>query len=155
MEYTIDTIREFLVESNRIEEENSQDAHDDAFSAWGYLITQNKLDTGNILEAHRLLMWRLRNDIAGHLRKVPVRVGDWIAPNPGSVRRLLIQWLSELKKDEEIKQAHVAFEKIHPFEDGNGRIGRMIMNWQKVKADLPILVIHTGIEQQDYYKWFE
>jgi Fic family protein len=49
---------------------------------------------------------------------------------------------------------HVKFEKIHPFEDGNGRIGRILLNWQRVKAGLPILTIYEK-DKHAYYKWFE
>ena len=155
MEHRIEIIRNFLIESNRIERENTQEAHNDAFNSWTYLITQNEIGVDSIQETHRILMERSRRDIAGSLRRVNVFVGDWKAPNPGSIRRLLFQWLSEPKTEEEIKKSHIGFEKIHPFEDGNGRIGRIIMNWQRVKAGLPILVIHTGKEQEEYYKWFQ
>ena len=54
-----------------------------------------------------------------------------------------------------IKDDHIAFEAIHPFIVGNGRIGRIIMNWQRDKVDkiLPILVIKES-EKWDYYSWF-
>ena len=54
-----------------------------------------------------------------------------------------------------IKRWHIQFEHIHPFEDGNGRVGRILMNFQLVKKGLPILVIHEGKEQREYYKWFK
>ena len=53
------------------------------------------------------------------------------------------------------KTLHVKYEKIHPFVDGNGRTGRIFMNWWRIKNNLPILVIHEGKEQMDYYKWFK
>ena len=155
MEYDIDTINEFLLESDRIEGENSQGAHRGSFRAWTYLITQDHLNIANVIETHRILMEYLRPDIAGRLRKANVRVGNWKAPNPGQVRRMLIQWFSEPTTELGIKQVHISFEKIHPFEDGNGRVGRIIMNWQRVKNNLPILVIRTGNQQQEYYKWFK
>ena len=46
------------------------------------------------------------------------------------------------------------FVFIHPFEDGNGRVGRILMNLQMLKLKLPIMVIHEGREQQSYYRWF-
>jgi hypothetical protein len=54
-----------------------------------------------------------------------------------------------------IKQWHINFEGIHPFEDGNGRIGRILMNLQRLSVGLPILIIHEGEEQFEYYKWFK
>ena len=63
---------------------------------------------------------------------------------------------SEINVDEEtIEQDHIWFEKIHPFEDGNGRTGRILMNIQRLNAGLPLLIIHEGKEQMEYYKWFQ
>jgi len=57
------------------------------------------------------------------------------------------------KNGKHIQLDHITFEKIHPFIDGNGRIGRIFMNWQRKKAGLPILVIKEA-EKQKYYDWF-
>ncbi len=54
-----------------------------------------------------------------------------------------------------IKNSHIFFEKLHPFEDGNGRTGRILMNLQKLNEELPLLIIHEGEEQMEYYKWFK
>lgn len=56
--------------------------------------------------------------------------------------------------DEDIKKHHVSYEHIHPFIDGNGRTGRMFMNWQRLKAGLPLLIVHNE-NKQDYYAWFK
>lgn len=56
--------------------------------------------------------------------------------------------------DELIRKHHIRFEKIHPFIDGNGRVGRMLMNWQRIKVGLPLLIIWED-EKSDYYKWFK
>ena len=51
---------------------------------------------------------------------------------------------------------HVKYEKIHPFADGNGRTGRMFMNWTRLKRNNePLLIIHEGEEQREYYGWFK
>jgi len=49
---------------------------------------------------------------------------------------------------------HIHFEKIHPFVDGNGRMGRILMNWQRVKVGLQPLIIWAS-ERQAYYAWFK
>ena len=53
------------------------------------------------------------------------------------------------------KDLHVWYEEIHPFADGNGRTGRMFMNWHRLKVGLPLLIIHKGEEQFSYYEWFK
>jgi len=58
-------------------------------------------------------------------------------------------------KEERSKQIHVAFEDIHPFVDGNGRVGRILYNIHRIKLGLPIHIIHEGEEQKEYYKWFK
>jgi Fic family protein len=63
--------------------------------------------------------------------------------------------LNENSKDQVSKVLHVQYEKIHPFVDGNGRTGRIFMNWWRINNGLPILVIHEGKEQWEYYKWFD
>lgn len=65
---------------------------------------------------------------------------------------LMRQWIDNLtyrlentKKAGErylaISEAHIAFERIHPFSDGNGRTGRMVMNYSLLQNDLPPVVI--------------
>lgn len=46
---------------------------------------------------------------------------------------------------------HIELERIHPFEDENGRIGRLIMNYELLKNNLPPVVI----AKEDKVKYFE
>lgn len=149
-------LTKFLVESNLIEKEYSNKAFQDAYKAWKFLITFDELTFSRILETHRVLMCRLNEKIAGRIRKVDVRVGNVTQPKPDVLEERLERLLEFIPVIEpEIKQWHIIFEKIHPFEDGNGRIGRILMNWQRVKNDLSLLVIHVGEEQSEYYTWFK
>jgi Fic family protein len=58
------------------------------------------------------------------------------------------------KLEEKTLLMHIKFEEIHPFEDGNGRVGRILWNIQRLMLGLPLKIIHTGKEQFDYYKIF-
>ena len=146
-------IIEFLHQSNLIEGVNT--STNDAVKAWEYIASLDKIKVSDILEVHRLLMENLNSRIAGSFRKVNVRVGNYLCPNPGMVNRLLHQWIEEVNLPiSDAKAVHVGFEKIHPFEDGNGRVGRILYNWHRIKAGLPIHIIHEGKEQMEYYKWF-
>ena len=69
----------------------------------------------------------------------------------------LANWLTNVNSfvwdEESIKGMHVGFEMIHPFPDGNGRVGRLIYCWMREKMGLPIHIIKES-EKQGYYKWF-
>ena len=147
----------FLRESNAIEDIYDLDALIDYYEAWDQLLTYDVLTLDNILEAHQWTLHRINPRIAGKIRNCNVRVGARLCPDYTKVLPLLEAWLKVYSKaitSSGIKLAHVKFEKIHPFEDGNGRIGRMILNWQRVKAGLPILVIEAE-KREAYYKWFQ
>lgn len=50
-----------------------------------------------------------------------------------------------------ITEYHIRFERIHPFSDGNGRTGRMIMNQQLINNDmLPITIDKTSKYRQAF-----
>jgi len=153
----------FLKESNAIEREYSEIALNDSIKAWEYaknfIPSGRKIDIPMILTVHQFLMSRLDSRIAGKIRECDVWVGNRKCLAPEEIRLSLQDWcLPETCPDdaneETIEADHVWFEKIHPFEDGNGRTGRILMNIQRLKLGLPILIIHEGKEQQEYYKWF-
>jgi len=114
------------------------------------------------LGIHRRLLKRLNPKIAGKLRKVQVGVmtkkGFKEAIHWSSIeeelRLLCNPGLYPTSSEKLIKRWHIQFEKIHPFEDGNGRTGRILMNIQRLKVGLPILVIYDK-EKFEYYKWFK
>lgn len=148
----------FLEESNAIEGVFDYDSLKQAEYAWEYLISEKKLSHGVLLKTHKILMLHqpLMPDEKGYFRQSPVYIGGKEALHHSQIRIALEGWL-KLMNDElttrDWQMLHVMYEGIHPFVDGNGRTGRMFMNWQRVKAGLPILVIKEA-EKQDYYRWF-
>jgi len=151
-------ITEFLVQSNYIENERSQQAHDDARVAWDYLVQKDELTEATLLETHYWLLRNLDREIAGKIRAVNVMIlsKKERLPHWQNVPQMLTSLIRVTEPEaDDIQRWHVAFERIHPFRDGNGRTGRIIMNWQRIKQGLPLLIIHEGMEQQEYYKWFE
>lgn len=95
------------------------------------------LVTRVILEAHRVLMSKGEGERAnpGEFRKQSVRVGDLIPPPAQEVPGLMSSLEKFMNVNEESTLpaiiraglAHVQFETIHPFSDGNGRIGRLLI----------------------------
>lgn len=50
---------------------------------------------------------------------------------------------TDIKKIQAISESHIEFERIHPFSDGNGRTGRMLINYSLLQHDLPPIVIQS------------
>ncbi len=95
----------------------------------------------------------------GRIRFFPVKIGgaDFVPPNEKDVPRLLkemIKFYYEYKsKFHPFVIAcliHAKFVEIHPFEDGNGRTGRTLMNWVLMKAGYPKLFVPVRNRQQYY-----
>lgn len=146
----------FLHESNLIEDEIRPEALEDAIEAWKLMAGFKFLTVEHICAVHKVLMYRVFPEIAGKLRTVNVRVGSRSCPPWDAVPRLLDSWLlnhSRARLPDNIVAAHVAFEKVHPFQDGNGRMGRLIMLWQRMEAKLPVEIIKAD-ERTNYYKLF-
>lgn len=151
---------EFIENSNWIEREYSDEAMEDAIRSWKFakgLTVDINIDL--IKKIHRRVMRRLNPRIAGKIRNIEVVVGDGTNYNECLKPELIEKELDKLLKSiplsaKSIKNWHIKFERIHPFEDGNGRVGRIIMNAQRLKIGIPILVIRYE-DRFDYYKWFK
>lgn len=167
-------VKEFLRESNAIEREYSEEALEDANQAWitGVLNAKDDFSIDLMLGIHRRLMKRLNPRIAGHIRTIPIYVGNSISYKECLKPELIKKRLTKLfkawndnkeflkesdffkLKEEYIKQWHIDFEGVHPFEDSNGRTGRILMNLQRLMVGLPILIIYDK-NKGDYYQWFK
>jgi len=160
---------DFLRESNNIEDVWDDDSLAQALFSWNFLMMENTITASTILKAHKILMLHknLRPDQRGYFRKEPVYIGGHEAKPWFVVPELIEQWCAQVNTmietwrpsknqaeiADEIEQQHIKFEAIHPFIDGNGRTGRLLLNWARVKCELPILIIKEA-EKSEYYKWF-
>ncbi len=114
-----------------------------------------------ILLLHKMLIGNINDSIAGRFRKIGeyVRVGTHVAPAPEHVEKMIESILSEYGSNhelyflEKISKFHLDFETIHPFCDGNGRIGRVLMNFQLLRFGFPRLIIRDK-EKKLYYQSF-
>jgi len=123
---------------------------------------QLELNQETILLLHQMLIGGIKDEIAGRFRQKGeyVRVGTYIAPAPeqieGMLNALIVNYSSDVTSFavDKIAAFHLGFETIHPFNDGNGRIGRVLINAQLLKLGFPVIMIRDK-EKQEYYKAFD
>lgn len=101
-------------------------------------------------------------EAAGKYRDVPVHIGgtDAILASPESIpiamEHLIFGYNGEMQKQHITYRAalfHLRFENIHPFIDGNGRTGRLILNFELMKYGLPPIDIKF-VDRMRYYDCF-
>lgn len=113
-----------------------------------------KLSKSNIIEMNKILKRGTSDEDnprynVGGFKIVPNKVGlinviDTSSPkNVDSDMTILLDWYNSLSNVslEDIMEFHVRFERIHPFGDGNGRVGRMIMFKECLKNNIMPFII--------------
>lgn len=156
-------MHEHVINSNLIEGVSDPQEVLQSLKAWDFLCSQTHLDRNILLETHRIVMANLWPEIAGRLREVNVRVGLSIKPHFMLVPQLLSHWLRDMDnairpefhhiRELHPQVKHIDFENIHPFRDGNGRVGRLLMWWhQKMLGMDPLLIKYE--DRESYYSWF-
>jgi len=124
---------------------------------------ETELNRELVLLLHEMLIGGINDEFAGRFRKIGeyVRVGKHIAPAPEEIEKMFATILGEYMNNisrkyfaDKIAKFHLDFETIHPFCDGNGRIGRTLINYQLLRLDLPMIIIRDK-EKARYYKAFD
>ncbi|CAN5667795.1 hypothetical protein BH23PAT2_BH23PAT2_00810 [soil metagenome] len=122
-----------------------------------------RITTNFILSLHGVLLAGIDDDYAGRYRhgKEWVRIGAHVGANPAFVSGLMTSLIEQYygNKDEyfldNIAHFHAEFETIHPFNDGNGRIGRVLINQQLAQLGYPPIIIQNKSKHSDYYPLFD
>jgi Fic family protein len=128
------------------------------------LLEKNKslLTIKLILSSHKTLLSNIDDTIAGRFRrgKEWVRVGNHLGANPRFVHTLMQELVDNYNQHkinyflDAVAHFHAEFETIHPFVDGNGRIGRVLINLQLMNAGFPPIIIQNKSKQTEYYPLF-
>ena len=120
-----------------------------------------KLSETFIKQLHRILKTGTSDSkepwfMVGDYKLIPNEVGDRVTTDPKEVRQEMKKLVDEYNKKtnhtfEEIVEFHVNFERIHPFQDGNGRVGRLIAFKECLKNNLvPFIILDS--KKEFYYR---
>lgn len=145
------TVREFY------EIENHKQAFERIIQ---HLINEDSLSIEIVKEVHADLTDRLQYDRGQFKKNENMIIGaEFQTASPAETPSLMVQLIDNLeyrlesaKTDEEkliaILDTHIQFERIHPFSDGNGRTGRMVMNYSLLQHGFPPLIIEKETKAQ-------
>lgn len=177
---TFEEVLMFDAEQTEVEESEKEKDYREivnyriAIERGGKLLKSRPLSENLIKELHKILLNSVRgkNKAPGQFRKVQVFIGAYgttieqatfIPPEPQEINRLFSNLEKYLNSDDEIDPivqiaiAHYQFEAIHPFLDGNGRVGRLIIPlflYENKVTSYPNIYVSEFLEKhrQNYYR---
>ena len=155
--------REHTIESNLIEREDSSLINESLWIAARMcnIVTKEDKQLIHPKALHLAVFDSVKawfNWQPGRWRQYDVKVGSYQPPSWKVVPGLMSGWWEDatlpLSIDNYSWDMHVEFESIHPFPDGNGRVGRLLY-WamQMIQGQEPELI--KASERQDYYRRLE
>ena len=128
------------------------------------LLEKNKsrINIKLILSLHKTLLTNIDGNISGRFRvgKEWVRVGNHLGANPQFVPKLIQELVDSYNQNkisyflDAVSHFHAEFETIHPFVDGNGRMGRVLINLQLINLGFPPIIIQNKSKHTEYYTLF-
>lgn len=156
------TITTTGIEGVKLKDLYAADNQKDAFEQMIYLANNDAdLDMDTLLSLQFELT---KNTIASagkfKTQENYIAGADFKTASPSTVYQLMQEWLdntsyriNHTKNNDELihtlMETHVEFERLHPFDDGNGRTGRELINFELAKHELPFLVVK--VEDRPYY----
>ncbi|MFA4814758.1 MAG: Fic family protein [Candidatus Gracilibacteria bacterium] len=144
---------------DHLEAKNHKEALDYLYDLIGHG-TAHTFSEQMIRSLHSLIIQDIDRDIAGQYRKVDVFITgtDHMPPSamevPFKMQELVVWARKNYKKMYVVDFAaelHHKFVHIHPFQDGNGRVGRLLMNVFLMQAGFPLVIIQKN-DRQKYYR---
>lgn len=115
--------------------------------------------TEKIIKDIAILINKNINDIDGYRKtQVYIKGAEHIPPSPNMVNQEMMYFVHNYNSTvydnvfDKIATNHINFERIHAFEDGNGRTGRLLINLELLHQDLPPVIIPKD-ERTKYFEF--
>lgn len=154
-------LRGLTVDQKPLKDHMEAVGHKEAFEFVSELTKKNVPLSESIIKQIHYLVLADKKDDRGVYRRVPVRI---MGANNEPVQPYLIQpkmeqLMADFAENREhivtkLARFHLEFESIHPFIDGNGRTGRLLVNFELMKAGFPPIDIKFA-DRIAYYKAFD
>lgn len=149
----------YILKSNTFLEEYSAKDNMEVIGsgkAWDYILQKAEISEETIKFIHKNILF-FDVEHAGIYRSIPVHIGGKQMPPPEKIAGAMEKLTDIIKNEENLfekaAKIHLMFENIHPFIDGNGRTGRMLLNLQLLREGwLPINIKKN--ESGKYYRCF-
>lgn len=154
-------LRGLTIDKKPLKDHMEAVGHKEAFEFLRELVKDNVPISENIIKQIHYLVIADKKEDRGVYRKVPVHImGAKCEPvQPYLIKSKMEQLLKEFEKSDEhivtkLARFHIEFESIHPFIDGNGRTGRLLVNLELMKAGYPPIDIKFT-DRMAYYNAFD
>ena len=105
-----------------------------------------EFDERFIKKINEIINKNIKDTIGYRTVQIFIRGSEHIPPEPQQIHNLMNYFIYNYSHDDQdiflrIARYHIEFEKIHPFEDGNGRTGRLLINYELLKNNFAPVVI--------------
>lgn len=154
-------LRGLTIDQKPLKDHMEAIGHREAFQYVQTLVSEDHPLTEQVIKDIHYLVLSDKKDDRGVYRKVPVRImGAANEPaQPYRIRPMMEELLAEYAASSEhmvtkLARFHIDFESIHPFIDGNGRTGRLLVNLELMKAGFPPIDIKFT-DRLAYYQAFD
>ena len=154
-------LRGLTIDKKPLKDHMEAVGHKEAFEFVSQLVKDNAPLSESIIRQIHFLVLADKKDDRGVYRRVPVRImGAHHEPvQPYLIEPKMEQLLHDYQKSSEhivtkLARFHIEFEGIHPFIDGNGRTGRLLVNLELMKAGFPPIDIKYA-DRISYYNAFD
>lgn len=154
-------LRGLTIDQKPLKDHMEAVGHKEAFDYVRELVKENAPLTESVIKQIHFLVLADKNDDRGVYRRVPVRImGAHHEPvQPYLIEPKMEQLLLDYAASEDhivtkLARFHIEFEGIHPFIDGNGRTGRLLVNLELMKAGYPPIDIKFT-DRVTYYNAFD